>query len=67
MGLYGIVAEEFLKDNLGKTINVRIRDVPVTPGVLLKYGNGDLLIKTTDGTRVLIDMSAVIGIEEVKA
>lgn len=66
MGLYGIVAEEFLKDNIGKTINIRIRDVPVTPGVLLKYGNGDLLIKTPDGLRILVDMASVIGIEEVK-
>jgi len=66
MGLYGIVAEEFLKDNVGRTINIRIRDVPVTPGILLKYGNGDLLIKTPDGSRVLIDMSSVIGIEEVQ-
>jgi hypothetical protein len=64
MGLYGLVSEEFLKENVGKKINVRIRDVPVSPGVLEKYGNGDLVIRTDEGKRVLIDMSSVIGIEE---
>lgn len=64
MGLYGAVYENFLKENLGKTIRIRIRDVPVDPGELLAYGPGEILIKAKSG-RILIDLSCVIGIEEV--
>lgn len=66
MGLYSAVSEKFLRENVGKPIRVRIRDVPVDPGILQEFGNGDLIIVTASGRRVLIDMSCVIGIEEAE-
>lgn len=65
MGLFSSISEKFLSENIGKCINVRIRDIPVEPGILLEAGNGDLIIKTEKGARVLIDLSSVVGIEEV--
>lgn len=65
MGLYGCITEKFLNDNIGKKIQIRIRDVPINPGTLLNFSNGDILIKTDEGKRILIDVSNIIGIEEI--
>lgn len=62
MSLRGAIYENFMAGCVGKQVRIYVKDIPDICGELVDCSHDVVLIRTTDGTDLLIDTDVVIGI-----